>query len=464
MKQILFFIVYIFISLQVSGQSLPEFLQGTWKVENKDTYEEWEMVTTNMYIGASCKIKNGKKVVSENLSIRKSGKSIIYTATVLNQNQGKGVEFTLNQIDENTFSFENPNHDFPNKIIYKKITDKQVYVKVLGKEDKGFSFHMFKVKTDIPTWFLNDLKNQIGIWETDNKNYISKNEPFEKYIIEWTWGVDSTSIKGKLYGKIGNKASNQFWEFIQYWDAEENQAKLFQVGFGGLTGTGTILPIDQNEASVVQNFAGPKTKGYIEKHISAISGQQKTTTSYENDSLGNWKEKRTYIWNKKAFSEKASSQIDTLPSGELTLTQSIIINTSVYKVWKSYTEPEAWKKWVTPVVEMDFKINGTIKSHYDSTATIGDKGTIVTHILNYIPYRQITMQAELNENFPEFMLGEEKNLYSIVEFEKLNENKTKLTIYGIGYKNEQQWRDLLKFFIQGNEMTMNKLKEYLEQP
>lgn len=159
---------------------------------------------------------------------------------------------------------------------------------------------------------------------------------------------------------------------------------------------------------------------------------------------------------------QATSRIDTLPSGELMLTQEIIINTSVDKIWKAYTDPAEWKKWVTPVVEMDFKINGIIKSHYDSTATIGDKGTIVTHILNYIPNKQITMQAELNENFPEFMKGEEKNLYSIVELEKISEGQTKLTIYGIGYKNEQQWRDLLKFFIQGNEMTLNKLKSFLE--
>jgi uncharacterized protein YndB with AHSA1/START domain len=160
---------------------------------------------------------------------------------------------------------------------------------------------------------------------------------------------------------------------------------------------------------------------------------------------------------------QSTSKTDTLPSGELMLTQEITINTTVDKIWKAYTDPEEWKKWVTPVVEIDFKINGTIKSHYDPTATIGDKGTIVNHILNYIPNKQITMQAELNENFPEFMKGEEKNLYSIVELEKINENQTKLTIYGIGYKNEQQWLDLLKFFIQGNELTLNNLKKHLEK-
>lgn len=160
---------------------------------------------------------------------------------------------------------------------------------------------------------------------------------------------------------------------------------------------------------------------------------------------------------------QATSKIDTLPSGELMLTQEIVINASTSKLWRAYTEPEEWRKWVTPVVEIDFKINGTIKSHYDSTATIGDKGTIITHILNYIPQKQITMQAELSENFPEFMKGEEKNLYSIVVFEQLSDIQSKLTIYGVGYKNEQQWRDLLKSFIQGNEMTLNKLKHFLEQ-
>jgi len=441
--------------------SIPVFLQGTWKVENKETYEVWEMVTINEFVGESYKIEDGTKVVTEKLSIKNDENGIIYTAVVLKQNQGKGINFMLNQVNENTYSFENPSHDFPKKIVYQEISDNQVYVQVLGKNEKGFSFNMFRIKTDIPRWFLSDLKYQIGVWETDNKNYKSENEPFERYVIEWNWGVDTTSIKGKLYGRIGNKTSNSFWEFNQYWDAENNQAKLFQVGFGGLTGIGTLLPAAKDETTVIQNFYAPNSKGFVEKHRSIIKEKQKITTSFEKDSSGNWIEKRTYVWNKKAVLDQATSQIDTLPSGEMMLKQEIVINASVDKVWNAYTTPAGWKKWVTPIVEMDFRINGTIKSHYDSTATLGDNGTIVTHILNYIPHKQITMQAELNENFPAFMKGEEKNLYSIFNFEKIDENQTKLTVYGIGYKNEQQWLDLINFFIQANEVTLNKLKTYL---
>lgn len=160
---------------------------------------------------------------------------------------------------------------------------------------------------------------------------------------------------------------------------------------------------------------------------------------------------------------QATSQTDTLQSGELMLKQEIIINASVDDVWKAFTEPEQWKKWATPVVQIDFRINGTIQSNYDPKAKIGDKGTITLHIPFYIPKQQIVMQAEIADNFPEFAKGEEKNLYTVNEFQKISDQQTKVIIYGIGYKNEPRWHELLNFFIRGNEMMLNNLKKSLEQ-
>jgi uncharacterized protein YndB with AHSA1/START domain len=159
----------------------------------------------------------------------------------------------------------------------------------------------------------------------------------------------------------------------------------------------------------------------------------------------------------------ATSIVDTLQSGELMLRQEIIIQAPIEKIWSAYTTAEEWKEWVTPIVEIDFRINGTIKSHYDPNAKIGDAGTIVIHILNYIPNKLITMQAEIANNFPDFIKGEEKNMFSLVEFTKLESNSTKVTLYGIGYRNEQRWLDLMNFFIEGNEMTLMNLKKYVEQ-
>lgn len=160
---------------------------------------------------------------------------------------------------------------------------------------------------------------------------------------------------------------------------------------------------------------------------------------------------------------QTTNRVDTLPSGEIMLVQEIVINQPIAKVWDALTTPEGWIPWATPVVEMDFRINGQIRTHYNPEAKIGDKGTIVLHISFYIPHRQIVMQAELNENFPEFMKGEEKNLYSVYDFEETGDQSTRLILYGIGYKNEKRWLELLEFFIKGNSMTLNQLKKHLEQ-
>jgi hypothetical protein len=121
-----------------------DFLKGTWKMETKENYETWEVVNDQELKGSSFKIRNGQKITTENLTLKISGDKTIYTATVLNQNGGKPIDFVLNTTVKNKFSFENLTHDFPKKIQYTIIDDKTLLVEVLGDNDKGFSYKMVK--------------------------------------------------------------------------------------------------------------------------------------------------------------------------------------------------------------------------------------------------------------------------------------------------------------------------------
>jgi uncharacterized protein YciI/Fe-S cluster assembly iron-binding protein IscA len=130
-------------NLTYAQSAFPDFLQGTWKMENKEIYEHWDMLNNNTLKGFSYKIRNQQMVISEYLDVTRQGKEIIYTATVLNQNQGKGINFKLTKTDS-TFTFENPDHDFPKKIIYQKLTDTEIYVQVTDGKQKGFAYKMKK--------------------------------------------------------------------------------------------------------------------------------------------------------------------------------------------------------------------------------------------------------------------------------------------------------------------------------
>jgi hypothetical protein len=122
------------------------FLVGTWKVENKESYEVWKINKDQSLEGNSYKIKPGSRQIEEYFSLKSVERKIIYTAKVLNQNNGQSIDFPMNVLVKNKFSFENLSHDFPKKIQYTKLNDTTLFIAVLGGNDKGFSYKMFKQK------------------------------------------------------------------------------------------------------------------------------------------------------------------------------------------------------------------------------------------------------------------------------------------------------------------------------
>jgi len=160
--------------------------------------------------------------------------------------------------------------------------------------------------------------------------------------------------------------------------------------------------------------------------------------------------------------KRVTSIIDSSDNQNIVLEQFFNVNVALDSVWNAYTTEVGFESWATAIAEIDFKINGTIKTNYNKDGQIGDESTITLHILNYVPRHILTLQAELTSNFPAFMKEDEKDLYNMVIFEEMGPSQTKVTSYGIGYKNEEKYTSLLKFFIQGNEQSYLNLISYLE--
>ena len=137
--------------------------------------------------------------------------------------------------------------------------------------------------------------------------------------------------------------------------------------------------------------------------------------------------------------DRITSTIDSSHSDNIILKQSFEIDVPLDSVWTAYTTEKGWESWATAIADIDFKINGVIKTNYNKDGKIGDDGTITLHIVNYIPKRMLTLQAELTSNFPEFMKEDEKDLFNMILFEEINPTKTKVVSYGIGYKRNEKY-------------------------
>ena len=176
-----------------------------------------------------------------------------------------------------------------------------------------------------------------------------------------------------------------------------------------------------------------------------IIGQEPSNSEVENKSHGS-----------------TVSRIETAENGDVFLLQETVLNATIDKVWQAYTTSEGWQGWVAPVAEVDFKIGGAIRTNYRENAQITDDDTNELTIVNYVPKRFLTLQAKVSKNWPQILKDQEARLFNLIQFERIDKNKTKVTSIGIGYTNAKEMKDLLNFFVKANESTMKKLKEYIE--
>lgn len=140
-------ILCLLIACSENKLSRVDFIIGTWKMEGKEQYENWELSNNKELIGYSYTFKDSQKIITETLSIKIYENTVIFEATVPDQNEGKTIPFTLNNEIKDYLSFENTDHDFPKKIQYKRINENEIEVTVLGDEGEGFSYKQLKQRT-----------------------------------------------------------------------------------------------------------------------------------------------------------------------------------------------------------------------------------------------------------------------------------------------------------------------------
>lgn len=134
--------VLILYNLNCAAQNSATYLIGTWKVEGEPNYEIWSADEEGNLRGQGFKLVDNQKVLLESLAIIRKDGDLVYQALVPNQNEGRTISFVLNKTIEDALSFENPTHDFPTQIVYQKVNDNRLLVKVSGADGMGFSFYM----------------------------------------------------------------------------------------------------------------------------------------------------------------------------------------------------------------------------------------------------------------------------------------------------------------------------------
>ncbi|MBL7885198.1 MAG: hypothetical protein JNJ52_00490 [Flavobacterium sp.] len=111
---------------------------GNWENVTKESVsrEVWKQQNDSTLIAESFTTVEKDTVFYEKVNLLERNDSLFYIVSVRNQNKEKPVSFYLTKSTDNQMIFENPKHDFPNKIEYNKVGNDSIFAKIYGT-DKG---------------------------------------------------------------------------------------------------------------------------------------------------------------------------------------------------------------------------------------------------------------------------------------------------------------------------------------
>ncbi|MDD3876530.1 MAG: DUF6265 family protein [Bacteroidales bacterium] len=113
------------------------WLMGTWVIEKPqgNIYETWVRISDSEFSGKNYMVNGNDTILFETLQVIKNEAGIFYIPTVPDQNDGLPVTFSLLEMTDSSFVFENPSHDFPQRIAYTRISADELKAEVLGVQN-----------------------------------------------------------------------------------------------------------------------------------------------------------------------------------------------------------------------------------------------------------------------------------------------------------------------------------------
>ena len=95
-------------------------------------------------IGKSYMVEGSDTTMLETVNLIKEGDDIFYIPVAFGQNDDKPVRFKLTGVNGTAYTFENPDHDFPKRIVYDFIGADTLHAYIDDGTDKKRQYYNYK--------------------------------------------------------------------------------------------------------------------------------------------------------------------------------------------------------------------------------------------------------------------------------------------------------------------------------
>ncbi len=137
-----------------------------------------------------------------------------------------------------------------------------------------------------------------------------------------------------------------------------------------------------------------------------------------------------------------------------------IINASPVELWNCWTTEEGIKSFFAPKCDIEFKIGGKYECYFTLNNPVGQQGSEDCKILSYLPYKMLSFSW--GGRAGKHPTVRKEKTWVVIEFEKMDNGKTKLKFTNLGYKEGKEWDDAYEFFQNAWKGVLKELKQKYE--
>lgn len=132
-------------------------------------------------------------------------------------------------------------------------------------------------------------------------------------------------------------------------------------------------------------------------------------------------------------------------------------------VWSALTTRSGQESWMVAHSEIDLRVGGLMRTHYDPKGEIGDDQTIENRILSFDPGRMLSIQvskAPVGFAFSDVI----KAMWTVIYLTPEAGSQTRVRIVGLGFGDDPDSQKMRQYFDRGNAYTLRKLQERFAAP
>lgn len=141
-------------STQPETKTYSELEKANWFLGNwgntsaeGELTESWKKENDSVYTSATYFVVGGKDTVfAETARLEETNGKLAYIVTVPSQNESKPVRFDMTSSTESQIVFENPQHDYPTKIVYTKTANDSLVAEISGMQKGKPASEKFAMK------------------------------------------------------------------------------------------------------------------------------------------------------------------------------------------------------------------------------------------------------------------------------------------------------------------------------